>query len=57
MSDYEKHFKEYNRICIFTLLMCMKNSIYAEPQDEFRFVGNDGKVIYFSNKETKLFNV
>lgn len=44
-------------ICIFTLLMCMKNPIYAEPQDEFRFVGNDGKVIYFSNKETKLFNV
>ena len=41
-------------ICIFTLLMCMKNSIYAEPQDEFRFVGNDGKVIYFSNKETKV---
>lgn len=57
MNDYENISKNIIGICIFTLLMCMKNSIYAEPQDEFRFVGNDGKVIYFSNKETKLFNV
>lgn len=41
-------------ICIFTLLMCMKNPIYAEPQDEFRLVRNDGKVIYFSNEKTKV---
>ena len=41
-------------ICIFTLLMCMKNPIYAEPQDKFRLVRNDGKVIYFSNEKTKV---
>lgn len=34
--------------------MCMKNPVYAEPQDEFRLVRNDGKVIYFSNEETKV---